>query len=276
VSAPTLSGGSRIDAATGFTIDHLSDAGWREKGLRSFMHYRDLGLTEATSGRLRAEHIRTHKPGAQGTGWHCHDLDFQFVYVLNGFVEFTAEGHGDIRLEAGGCAHIPPFTMHDETRFSDDFEVLEITIPAVVQTLAKKPEDRAGRPDAKFAASHLGPDSFAPGVGPRSFLEYRELGVTDATDGRIQIQVVRTNGPCDASTGWHYHTLEHQFVYILGGWVRTELEGYGEFLLERGDAMSVPARHKHDVTGFSDDFQVLELNAPAEFETVSVAAPAPR
>ncbi|MDH3232126.1 MAG: cupin domain-containing protein [Alphaproteobacteria bacterium] len=239
------------------------------------MRYRDLGLTEATGGRMRAEHIRTHKPGGLGTGWHCHDLDFQLVYVLNGFVEFTAEGHGDIRLGAGGCAHIPPFTMHDETRFSDDFEVLEITLPAEVRTLTEKPVAGTGRPDSKFVASHLGPDSFAAGDGPRAFLEYRDLGVSEATHGRVQAQVVRTNGPCDESTGWHYHMLDLQFVYVLNGWVRTELEGYGTFLMERGDAMSVPARHKHDVTGFSADFEVLELNMPAEFETVAVDAPAP-
>ena len=156
----------RVDAGAGFAINYLETAAWRDAGLRAFLHYRDLGVAEATGGRVRAEHIRATGPVEGGTGWHCHDLEFQFVYVLAGFVEFTAAGHGEVRLEAGDCAHIPPFTMHDETAFSEDFEVLEVTMPAAVETLTKPPAD-AGAGSSRFVADHLGPDSFVRGEGPR-------------------------------------------------------------------------------------------------------------
>jgi quercetin dioxygenase-like cupin family protein len=265
----TLSGECRVDASAGFSINHLATTEWHEKGLRSFLRYRELGVTAATGGRVRAEHIQAKAPVTDGTGWHCHELDFQLAYVLNGYVAFTTEDHGDILLQTGGCAHLPPFTMHDETEFSGDFEVLEITMPADVRTLTARPAEITGVPSSRFVTNHLGSESFQRSEGPRAFLEYRDLGVVDATDRRIQVQVVRTNGPCEESTGWHYHDLEFQFVYVLNGWVRTVLEGYGEFLMEPGDAMTVPPRLKHDVTGFSDEFEVLEINVPADFDTVT-------
>ena len=256
--------------ASGFAFAPLAGAEWHNKGLRTFLHYRDLGATEATGGRMRAEHIKAEGALDMVTGWHCHDLDFQFVYVLDGHVAFSAEGWGDVVLKAGDCAHIPPLTMHDETEFSPNFQVLEITMPAKVETLTEKPASRNGRPDTKMVVDYLGADSFVRGEGPRNFLEYRSLGLEEATDRQVQAQIVRTNGACDASTGWHFHELDIQFVFVLGGWVVTELEGLGEFRMVAGDAILVPSRHKHDVTAFSEDFEVFELNVPADFETVAV------
>ena len=255
-------------APTGFAVDALANATWARNGLRPYYAYRDLGVTAATGGRWRAHHIRMIEPNDAKTGWHCHDLDFQLVYVLRGWVRFTVEGVGQLELAAGGCAHIPAFVMHDETAYSSDFEVLEITSPAVVKTLTAVPADRTTRPPARFVASALREEDFIRGNGPRSFLEYRDLGLVEATNRRVQAQVVRTRGPCEHSTGWHLHTLDFQFVYVLAGWAATELEGYGAFTLRAGDAMSVPARLRHDVTAFSADFTVLELNAPADFETI--------
>ena len=160
--------------------------------------------------------------------------------------------------------------MHDETEFSDDFEVLEVTSPASVQTLTAKPADTTHRPHSRFVASHLTPELFVKAEGPRAFLEYRALGVEEATDGRVGIQIVRTNGAVNESTGWHYHQLDTQIVFLLGGWCRTELDGYGVLELEACDALSVPSRLKHDVTAFSSDFEVLEINIPAKFKTVAV------
>lgn len=265
-SAP---GVSRVDPAKGFAVDFLSNGRWHDRGLRAFLRYRDLGAAGATGGRVRAEHIQALEPVTEGTGWHCHDLDFQFVYILGGHVVVSAPGMTDAVWRAGDCAHIPPFTMHDETAFSGDFEVLEITMPAAVDTLTEVPVDRRGRPEGDFVLNRLGADSFRRGEGPRAFLEYRDLGVADATRRRVQAQIVRTNGACDRSTGWHYHTLDFQFVYVLNGWSRTELEGIGAFDLHTGDAIIVPPRLRHDVTGFSEDFEVLEINVPADFETIS-------
>ena len=262
-----------VDPTSGFLFDRLSAALWHQEGLRAFLRYRDIGVKAATAGRMRAEHIQALAPVTDGTGWHCHDLDFQFVYVLAGEVVFSTEMENDIVLRAGDCAHIPPHTMHDETSFTEDFEVLEITLPAVVTTLTARPEHRGDRPDTAFVVSRLGPDSFIRGEGPSAFLEYRELGVTVATYGQVAAQVVRANSLCDQSTGWDCPDLDAHFIYVMNGWLKMSIAGFDEFCMEPGDAMLVPPDHAHRVIGFAADFEVLEINLPAKFETVSVPSP---
>ncbi len=111
-------------------------------------------------------------------------------------------------------------------------------------------------------------DAYVAGDGPRAFLSYRDLGAMAPTAGGVQAQVVRTGGRCDASTGWHHHTLDCQLVFILDGWTTVEVEGIGAIRMRRGDALTIADRRRHDVTGFSADFRVLEINVPGDFTTV--------
>jgi quercetin dioxygenase-like cupin family protein len=118
-----------------FSASHLRDAKFEPRGLRSFFEYRDLGIKEATGGKVLAHVIRA-KPGAHGvTGAHFHQLDFQMFYVIRGWVEFDYEGMGRVRCEAGSCVHQPPGIKHDELAHSDDLELIEITLPADFETV---------------------------------------------------------------------------------------------------------------------------------------------
>jgi len=117
----------------GFTVNHARDASF-VSGLRSFFEYRDLGLKEATEGRVDAHVIRS-KPGAPFSGApHRHGVTFQLVYVLKGWVEFEYEGQGTVRLEPGSCVHQPPGIRHREVGHSEDLELLEIVMPADFET----------------------------------------------------------------------------------------------------------------------------------------------
>lgn len=117
----------------GFTVNHARDARF-VSGLRSFFEYRDLGLKEATEGRVDAHVIRS-KPGAPFSGTpHRHGVTFQLVYVLKGWVEFEYEGQGTVRLEPGSCVHQPPGIRHREVGHSEDLELLEIVMPAEFET----------------------------------------------------------------------------------------------------------------------------------------------
>jgi quercetin dioxygenase-like cupin family protein len=113
----------------GFVVTHASSTDF-ERGLRAFFEYRDLGIKQATDGRVVAHVIRA----AQGTLFssqpHRHGTSFQLVYVLKGWIEFEYEGHGVVRLEAGSCVHQPPRIRHRELGHSDDVEMLEIVMPA--------------------------------------------------------------------------------------------------------------------------------------------------
>jgi len=117
-----------------FTISHADASPFRGAGLRPFFEYRQLGIAEATGGRYGAHVIRA-VPGMESpAAWHTHDLDFQMVYVLKGWVVFEYEGEGEHMLRAGSCVLQPPGIRHREVRHSDDMELIEITAPAEFAT----------------------------------------------------------------------------------------------------------------------------------------------
>lgn len=113
-----------------FTISHADDSAFVGEGLRAFFEYRDLGIKDATKGRFGAHVIRA-VPGMDSPGaWHSHDLEFQMVYVLRGWVVFEYEGQGEQVLRAGSAVLQPPGIKHRECRHSDDMELIEIVSPA--------------------------------------------------------------------------------------------------------------------------------------------------
>lgn len=113
-----------------FTVAHADQGEFQGKGLRAFFEYRGLGIAEATQGKFGAHVIRA-VPGMHAEGaWHTHDLDFQMVYVLQGWVKFEYEGQGEHILRAGSTVLQPPGIRHREVAHSDDLELIEITSPA--------------------------------------------------------------------------------------------------------------------------------------------------
>ena len=114
---------------------------------------------------------------------------------------------------------------------------------------------------------HSADDSFAGGL--RGFFEYRDLGIGTATAGKLDAHVIRARAQHEAQPAWHYHDLEFQMVYVLKGWVRFEYEGTGEVLLEAGSSVYQPPRVRHREIAHSDDLEMLEITALAEFSTVT-------
>lgn len=111
-----------------FAVSHARDAVFAQ-GLRTFFAYRDLGLHQATGGRVVAHVIRAVPGGAFTSQLHLHRTSFQMVYVLKGWITFHYEGQGEVRLEAGDCVHQPTGIRHRELGHSDDLELLEIVMP---------------------------------------------------------------------------------------------------------------------------------------------------
>ena len=122
-----------------FTVSHADASAFEGAGLRPFFEYRKLGIQEATQGRFDAHVIRA-VPGMESPGaWHAHDLDFQMVFVLKGWVVFEYEGEGEHVLRAGSCVLQPPGIRHREARHSDDLELIEIVSPADFGTRDTEP-----------------------------------------------------------------------------------------------------------------------------------------
>ena len=111
------------------TVTHAAAAVF-DDGLRAFFAYRDLGIRAASGGAFGAHVIRAVPGEGAKPAWHTHDLAFQMVYVLRGWVEFEYEDIGSVRLEAGSSVYQPPNIRHREVAHSDDLEMLEIVSPA--------------------------------------------------------------------------------------------------------------------------------------------------
>lgn len=129
--------------AMDFSVSFAKDAAF-ETGLRPFLEYRDLGIKGATHGRFRAHVVRVRSGEDHGdlhtTGLHRHQLDFQLIYILKGWIRFTYEGHGTHTFGPGDCCLQPPGIVHNELECSDDLELLEITSPAEFKTVALDPK----------------------------------------------------------------------------------------------------------------------------------------
>lgn len=113
-------------------------------GLRNYMTYRDLGLAAATGGRVGASIVRAVPGHKERSAWHLHMLDFQMVFVLKGWVKFHYENVGEVTLHPGDCINQAPTIRHIELDHSDDYEGIEITMPAAFRTVAVTPPDESG------------------------------------------------------------------------------------------------------------------------------------
>jgi hypothetical protein len=140
--------------------------------------------------------------------------------------------------------------------------------PAAVA--AKPAASSAKRPSQFFRVSHHSEDDFE--IGLRRYAKYRDLGMAKATGGMVQAHVIRFVPPFrpEEVSKLHTHDVEFQMVYVLKGWIKTELEGQGAHVMRPGSAWLQPPMIKHKVLDYSDDCEVLEVILPAEFETTEL------
>jgi uncharacterized cupin superfamily protein len=104
--------------------------------------------------------------------------------------------------------------------------------------------------------------------GPRADVEYRDLGLAAATQGRIGIKHIRAITPLPKPTGWHWHDMTAHFVFVLKGSLTFRFGGVdGDVTVHAGSGLSQPAGVAHNVVARSDDLEVLEINVPATYGT---------
>ncbi len=112
--------------------------------------------------------------------------------------------------------------------------------------------------------------------GRREFFKYRDLGVTDGTQGRMRAQITSASAGMTRPTGWHRHLCEMQFVYVLDGWIELEFADRPTMRLAAGDSVMIPGGTPHNETRTSETFDLLELSVPAKMGTEPCDAPAGR
>ena len=118
-------------------ISHHRDEDFKADGLRAYAHYRDLGIADATHGLARAHVIRLLPPcdPQEVAKLHTHDVEFQMVYVLKGWVKSYLEGVGETLMKQGSAWTQPPRIHHMILDYSDDVELLEVILPADFKTV---------------------------------------------------------------------------------------------------------------------------------------------
>ena len=158
--------------------------------------------------------------------------------------------------------------------------------PAAKKAAAQKPNARRKIPSHKAARAVLAPKKAAKPQtvavshyrnedfesGLRSYAQYRDLGMVEATHGMVRAHVLRFTEPCDPKvvSKLHYHDTEFQMVYVLKGWVKTKLGDHDEITMRQGSSWTQPPKIKHVINDYSDDCELLEIILPAEFETTEV------
>jgi uncharacterized RmlC-like cupin family protein len=119
-----------------FVVSHFGPDAF-EGGLRSYAQYRDLGIAAATQGLARAHVIKMIPPcdPAVVSKRHYHDVAFQMIYVLKGWIKGEYEGQGEATMREGSCWLQPPRIKHKVLDYSDDCELLEVILPADFATV---------------------------------------------------------------------------------------------------------------------------------------------
>ena len=81
-------------------------------------------------------------------------------------------------------------------------------------------EERSTQQGMRLLKSFVRTTPFSPGRRP--FFKYRDLGLEGATGGRMRAYQSTSIAGMTEPTGWHYHTCEMQFVYVLKGKLSNE------------------------------------------------------
>jgi uncharacterized RmlC-like cupin family protein len=118
-------------------VSHYRDEDFKADGLRAYAHYRDLGIAAASNGLAQAHVIRLIGPcnPNEVSKLHFHDVHFQMVYVLKGWVKTYMEGQGETLMQQGSSWTQPPKIKHMILDYSDDVELLEVILPAEFKTV---------------------------------------------------------------------------------------------------------------------------------------------
>jgi quercetin dioxygenase-like cupin family protein len=118
------------------TFSHVKpgDTAFRSDGLRDFFKYRDLGIAEATRGKVIAQLVIANQAPEKGTGWHYHEAEFHIVIMLKGWARFMYEDKETL-VSAGDCVHQRPGIRHYLFDYSPDMEYLEVVGPADFTTV---------------------------------------------------------------------------------------------------------------------------------------------
>ena len=231
---------------------------------RAGMRYRDL-IPGRLGGRFIASHIVITEGGPVPDSVHFHQLRFQMIFCVKGWVDVVYEDQGPpIRLQAGDCFLQPPLIRHRVLECSPGLEVIEIASPAEHATFLdyelELPTSEL-RPERNFSGQqfvyHRASDAtWADWV--QSGFECRDLGILAATVELASARVVRVGGAQENAKPRQHH-VELYFLYVIDGQLElTDLERK-PVRLSAGDSIAIPAGRDFALANCSKDLEFLEV-----------------
>lgn len=241
---------------------------------RAGMHYRDL-IPGRLGGAIIASHIRIPDAGPVPDKVHFHDVGFQLIYCIHGWVRLVYEDQGPpFILASGDCVIQPPRIRHRVLEASENLQVVEIGVPAELMTTIDHDMELPTadvRPERewdgqRFVHSVASEAVWTPWRVPG--FEARDTGIGQGTKGLAAVRVARPvrEGKQDGGSITS-HNSDILFTFVLTGSCTLHGDGQGSLVLTDGDAYVLPPNFKTRLASCSDDLTLLEVSLPAEFKT---------
>lgn len=236
----------------------LTRAGEQGGQGRAGMNYRDL-LPSRLGGRYIASHITIPDGGPVADWVHYHRVAVQLIAVRRGWVKVVYEGQGEpFVMQSGDLVLQPPEIRHRVLESSPGLEVVEISCPALHETLAdhdlRLPTgvDPARRFGGQDFVRHVGADaSWTPWHGG----EAQATAIVTATDGIADVRFVR---PCEgAPIRFPVHAGELVFGFVLEGSAKLEFDD--DVALGPADCFAIPPGRAWALADPSPDFRLVHV-----------------
>lgn len=242
-------------------------------------------------------------PAGRPIPMHRHEREHDYFLCVRGQVQVWADGESRI-LHPGDVASVPPGVLHayqfhgHYSQFMGpiapagwdrffDFTGSPYDGPAYPQVDPSPPPfAKFGAAEAKFAMKYdpeapypevgSGPDDTLPGAARAYFLLAGE-GPRHELYGQVTFQLMTgaesggalgmtvTEGPRGPFTPAHVHARTHEGIYVLDGRLRIAVGGE-EYVLGRGDFVSVPAGVEHAYAMEGHLTRFVSMVAPAGIE----------
>lgn len=237
---------------------------------RAGMQYRDL-IPDRFGGRFIASHIRIPDGGPVPDYVHHHDIQFQMIFCVNGWVRVVYEDQGEpMLMEAGDCFLQPPHIRHRVLECSDQMEVVEIATPAEHETSAdhsmELPTSILDRErhfsGQKFVFHKASRADWTPSL--LEGFELQDTGISSATDGVASVLVIKSAG--NAADVVLSHDADIRFLFVLGGEAVFTCDSENHRVLSKGDSCAIPPGLACSLVEVSPDFRMLDVSIPSHPE----------
>ena len=234
---------------------------------RAGMTYRDL-LPDRLGGRFIASHITIAGGGPVPDYVHHHDVRFQVIHCVRGWVRVVYEDQGPpFVMVAGDTVLQPPHIRHRVLESSPGLEVLEVSSPADHPTFVEHDIDlptpmvrsERGFGGQRFVCHRLADATWASWRGDGFVAADTAIGA--ATDGLGDVRTVRASR-AGAAVGPFSHHGELLFWFVEEGSATLLLDGAARSF-DRDDAVAVPAGSRVELIDTSADLRLVEVSVPA-------------